>query len=185
MAKYHDTRKCTQVLDVKCMMLFSDFNETRIWSTIFKRFQCKISRNSVRWSPSCCMRTWWFVICIVARCNLMDGFLRFGRVDDKEPSNHVTASPEVWDGWFGLHVQTIACLRMCRVISKQQLKNDWSSCMVDFILRYCQRSEPSGSDTEKLITTRLIFGTIEYFGPINVCTVWRTDWFTSCSFDHL
>jgi hypothetical protein len=33
MAKYRDTRKCTEVFDVKCMMLFSDFNETGIYST--------------------------------------------------------------------------------------------------------------------------------------------------------
>jgi hypothetical protein len=46
------------------------------------------------------------------------------RVDDKEPSNHVTASPEVWDGLYGLHIQTISCLRMYIVSSKRQLKND-------------------------------------------------------------
>jgi hypothetical protein len=55
--------------------------------------------------------------------------------------------------------------------------------MVDFVLRYCQRSELSGSNTEKLITTRFIFGTLQYVGQINVCIVGRTDWFASCSFD--
>jgi hypothetical protein len=33
-AKYHNTRKCMQVVDLKFIMLFSDFKETRIWWTI-------------------------------------------------------------------------------------------------------------------------------------------------------
>ena len=50
MAVYHDTRKHTQVFDVKRIMLLSDFNETWICSIdYFKKIQYKISRNSVRW----------------------------------------------------------------------------------------------------------------------------------------
>jgi len=47
MAKYHDTRKCTQVLDVKCTMLLSDFNETWICSTDYFKKKSNIKFNEI------------------------------------------------------------------------------------------------------------------------------------------
>ena len=43
---------------VKYLLFLSDFNESLIFSTDFRKiFAYKISRKSVQWEPSCSMRT--------------------------------------------------------------------------------------------------------------------------------
>jgi len=53
-----------QGLHVKCPLFLSDFNETLIFYTYFRKvLKYEISRISVQWEPSCSMRTdrqtWW------------------------------------------------------------------------------------------------------------------------------
>ena len=44
-------------LHVKCPLLLSDFNETRIfWTDFLKMLKYQISWKSVQWKPSCSMR---------------------------------------------------------------------------------------------------------------------------------